>query len=71
MREVLISDIEDIKVKQKAITNRQNNLVEGFIETRELSMNTTLLEAFVWRKSPEGFEYWNKIEIELKYKINH
>lgn len=50
------------EVSEKAIANTPANVLDSEAD----SLKTALFHAFQWDNSPEGFEYWDKIWMELK-----
>jgi hypothetical protein len=52
--------------KSQAISNTGSRLLR---EKKE-SLKEALLSAFLWDRSPQGQEYWSKLEEDLKNKPN-
>ena len=56
-----------VKIRRKAIKNTLRNWPDS-LNSKKKSLKYALTNAFPWKKSPEGFEYWNKIMKNISNK---
>ena len=47
-------------VREKAIHNVNNLSYEGTLEEKTEDLASALMMGFLWRKSPEGHDYWSE-----------
>ena len=56
-------DILQVRIRRTAVSNTVNKINGGLgdLDTLAPNLHTALHMAFIWSKTPEGFEYWDAI----------
>ena len=45
----------------------QQKMLLPFDTYKEMSFNNSVRRAFNWRATPEGFDFWNNLDIKWRY----
>ena len=61
------SFIKNLKNKNCELNNKKHKTIESLCD--DIIEYNYLYLPFVWRSTPEGFDYWNKLNLDWRYSI--
>jgi hypothetical protein len=53
--------------RTQAIRNADRSLYGNMVKSASIAIST----AFNWKDTPEGYNYWSKVNIDVLYKRGH